>query len=291
MGGGRRQALPRPGFLLTRRNPEGPRSAARGQAGCCLGSTCPDGRGPAPSPHRRQPRGPRARAGSPCPARPIGVRPGRRPVHGPHARTAGRARPPLLSPHPRASSPLLGVGDEARGSAQVAGCSLCSRDGGTAGGVWVQSVSDPRATDCAQTTAEAARHTHEAARPKTEQRPLQTGAHGDRAGTGVPCALLSPPQTRSREDSARPSVETCLVARESPCRPPWGPCDRHPRTVDETAATPRAGTKAAPTEVRPGPQHAVTGAGHAGGSTCTAARDKDRFAGGGAQTQLLGPFK
>lgn len=132
--------------------------------------------------------------------------------------------------------------------------------------------------------------------PKTEQRPLQTGARAPlpsatRAGASVPCALLSPPQTRSREDSARPSVETCLVARESPCRPPWGPCDRHPWTVDETAATPRAGTKAAPTEVRPGPQHAVTGAGHAGGSTCTAARDKDRFAGGGAQTQLLGPFK
>lgn len=217
-------------------------------------------------------------------------------MHGPHARTAGWARSPLLSPHPRASSPLLGVGDEARGSAQVAGCSLCSRDGGTAGafGCRVSQTRGPRTARRPPLRPRATLTKQPA--PKTEQRPLQMGARAPlpsatRAGASVPCALLSPPQTRSREDSARPSVETCLVARESPCRPPWGPCDRHPWTVDETAATPRAGTKAAPTEVRPGPQHAVTGAGHAGGSTCTAARDKDRFAGSGAQTQLLGPFK
>lgn len=108
VGGGRRQALPRPGFLLTRQNPEGPRSAARGQAGCCLGSTCPDGRSPAPSPHRRQPRGPRARAGSPCPARPIGVRPGR-PACARAPREDGRPGPvPTAVPTPAGLLPVAG---------------------------------------------------------------------------------------------------------------------------------------------------------------------------------------
>lgn len=217
-------------------------------------------------------------------------------MHGPHARTAGRARSSLLSPHPRASSPLLGVGDEARGSAQVAGCSLRSRDGGTAGGVWVQSVSDPRATDCAQTTAEAACHTHEAARPEDGTAPTPDGrarttALGD-AGRR-PCAVcpaFSSPNAvtgRLSEAKCRNVPRRTQVTLSSSL----GAVRQAPRTVDETAATPRAGTKAAPTEVRPGPRHAVTGAGHAGGSTCTAARDKDRFAGSGAQTQLLGPFK
>lgn len=56
----------------------------------------------------------------------------------------------------------------------------------------MQSVSDPRATDCAQTTAEAACHTHEAARPEDGTAPTPDGrarttALGD-AGRR-PCAV------------------------------------------------------------------------------------------------------